>query len=52
LCNPRSTLKHPDATVATYKRRHFKHASEKLVKTLENHCKHMQHPDETFATGI
>jgi hypothetical protein len=35
-------LKHPDTTVATYKRRqmkHFKQVSETLVKTLEKHLK-------------
>jgi hypothetical protein len=26
-------LKHSDATLATYKRRHMKHASETLAKT-------------------
>jgi hypothetical protein len=24
----------------------------KYLKTLENHCKHMQHPDETLATDV
>jgi hypothetical protein len=45
-------LKHPDTTVATYKRRQMKRlkqASETLAKkpekTFENHCKHMQYPD-------
>jgi O-succinylbenzoate synthase len=43
-------LKHPDATLATYKRRqmkHLEHVSEMLkkhLKTLENHCK-------TYATS-
>jgi uncharacterized short protein YbdD (DUF466 family) len=49
-------LKHPDTTVATYKKgqmKHLKQASETLVKMpqkhFEKHCKHMQHPDETLA---
>jgi hypothetical protein len=50
-------LKHPDATLATYKIRkrqmqHSKHASETLEKTIENHCKHPQHSDETFASYV
>jgi hypothetical protein len=32
--------------------KHLKHASETLAKTLENHCKHMQHPDETLAIDV
>jgi hypothetical protein len=45
-------LKHPDATVVTYKRRQIEHLKQvyvTLVKTHEKHCKHMQHPDETLA---
>jgi hypothetical protein len=50
-------LKHLDTTVATYKRRQMKHlkqVSETLAKTskktFENHCKYMQHPNETLAS--
>jgi hypothetical protein len=46
-------LKHPDAILATYKRRqmkHLKHASETSAKTCEKHLKtiatHTQHPDK------
>jgi hypothetical protein len=53
---PNLFLKHPDAIVATYKRRQMKNlrqASETLAKTLEktveNYCKHRQHPYETLA---
>ena len=35
---PDLILKYPDATVPTY--------TATLAKTLENHCKHMQHLDE------
>jgi hypothetical protein len=47
-------LKHLDTTVATYKRRQMKDLKQTfqtLVKTPENiwnHCKHIQHPDETL----
>jgi hypothetical protein len=40
--HPICFLKHPDATVATYKRRQIKHlkqVSEILVKMLEKHLK-------------
>jgi hypothetical protein len=49
-------LKHLDATVATYKRRHMKqlkkNVSETIAKTPEKYCKHMQHTDETLATDV
>jgi hypothetical protein len=32
--------------------KHLKHTSETLVKTLENHCKYMQHPDKTLAIYV
>jgi uncharacterized membrane-anchored protein YhcB (DUF1043 family) len=47
-------LKHTDEIIATYKRRYMKHlkqASEtfaKMSEKFENHCKHMQHPNETL----
>jgi hypothetical protein len=53
--NPTSTFKHPDTAIAVYKRKQIKHlkqTSETLIKTskkaFENHCKHMQHQDETL----
>ena len=55
---PDLLLKHPDAAVATYKRRQMKHLKQvseiltKMPKTLENYCKHMKHPDETLATYV
>jgi CII-binding regulator of phage lambda lysogenization HflD len=51
-------LKHPYATLVIYNKRqmkHLKHASETLgnhLKTLENQCKHTQHPDKTLATYV
>jgi hypothetical protein len=55
---PNLLLKYPDTTLAIYKRRqmkHLKHAPETLekqLKTLENHCKHMQHSDKTIAIYV
>jgi hypothetical protein len=51
---PDLLLKHPDVTVAIYKRRQIKHlkqALETLVKTPEKYLKTIanQHPDETLA---
>jgi hypothetical protein len=51
---PDLLLKHPDVTVAIYKRRqmkHLKHALETLVKTPEKYLKTIanQYPDETLA---
>jgi hypothetical protein len=47
---PDLLLKHLDTTLATYKKRHMKHL--KYAKTIENHCKHMQHPEKTLATYV
>jgi hypothetical protein len=54
-------LKHPDATIATYKRRqmkHLKHVSETPTKTPEKHSKtianicsiQMKHLQQTYET--
>jgi hypothetical protein len=32
--------------------KHLKHASKTFAKTLENYCKHTQHPDETLSTYV
>jgi hypothetical protein len=52
---PDLLFKHLDTIFATYKRRQMKHKKnmpETLAKTLENHCKYMQHLDETLATDV
>ena len=45
---PDLLLKHPDATLATYKIRQIKH----LQKALETHSKHTQHPNKTLTTYV
>jgi hypothetical protein len=40
MCNTQSTFETFIRKYAIYKRRQVKHASEKLIKTLENHCKY------------
>jgi hypothetical protein len=53
MCNTRFNYfwKHSYATATTYRRRQMKH-SKHGFKTLEIHCKPMQHFDETLATDV
>jgi hypothetical protein len=48
-------LKHPDTTLATYKKRqmkHLKHASETLAKQLKTTANIHKHPNKTLATYV
>jgi hypothetical protein len=54
MCNTRSTFETFECNTAINKRlmKHLKYASETLAKTIENHRKHMQHPNKTLATYV